>query len=387
MIVRSAKIYVVPSGNRRPVLLEILTDEGIAGIGEAGLAYGLGGTAAAAMIKEMCDRLVLGRDPFQIESIWNDVYDHSFWAKGGGPVTFAALSAIEQALWDIKGKALGVPIYELFGGRLRETLPVYANGWWFGCWTGDDYARAGEKTVAEGYRGLKLYPLGMPDPVTVVRHPTRRTLDRDAIDQVVDRVAGLRRGVGPGVEIMLDFGGGLTTDQTLRICRRLEEYDVLFVEEPVDAFNLEALRKVSEGTTIPLAAGERCYTRYGFHKLLETYAVDIIQPDICNTGGLFEAKKIAAMAEVYNVRVAPHNYGGTLATAVAAQLAACIPNFMVLEFFPYYAEEPNYLEILDNPLEPMVADGHMPVPTGPGLGVTLARKTVEPFLRAESTLP
>jgi galactonate dehydratase len=147
------------------------------------------------------------------------------------------------------------------------------------------------------------------------------------------------------------------------------------------------LRKVSQGTTIPLAAGERCYTRYGFHKLLDTYAVDVIQPDICNTGGLFEAKKIAAMAEVYNVRVAPHNYGGTLATAAAVQLAACIPNFMVLEFFPYYATEPNYIEILENPLEPTVKDGRLPVPTSPGLGVTLSRQPVEPFLRAESKLP
>ena len=380
MLVTFARIYVVPSGNRRPVLVELGTSDGFTGIGEAGLAYGLGGTAAAAMLREMCERFVLGRDASRIELIWNDIYDHSFWAKGGGPVTFSALSAIEQALWDIKGKAMGVPVYELFGGRMRDSIPVYANGWWSSCWTGDDYAKAGEKTVSQGYKGLKLYPLGMPDAVTVVRHPTRRSIDRDAIGQIVDRVAGLRRGVGPDIDIMLDFGGGLTTDQTLRVCRRLEAFDVLFVEEPVDPFNLGALRKVSEGTTIPIAAGERCYARYGFHKLLETYAVDIVQPDICNTGGLFEARKIAAMAEVYNVRVAPHNYGSTLATAVSVQLAACIPNFMVLELFPYYADEPNFREILDSPLEPTAKDGHLPVPTGPGLGVTLNRQAVEDYL-------
>jgi galactonate dehydratase len=270
----------------------------------------------------------------------------------------------------------------MFGGRVWERLPVYANGWWLNCWSGDDYARAGERTVARGYRGLKLYPLGMPDPVTVVRHPSRRGLDIGAIATIVDRVRGLRRGVGPEIEIMLDFGGGLTTDQTLRICRRLEEFDVLFIEEPADPFTLGALKKVSEGTTIPIAAGERLYTRYDFHRLLDTYAVDIIQPDVCNTGGLFEARKIAAMAEVYNARVAPHNYGGSLATAVSVQLAACIPNFMVQEFFPHYAEEPNFLEILENPLEPLVADGYLPIPTEPGLGVTLNRKNVEPYLWA-----
>jgi galactonate dehydratase len=386
MKVQAANIYLVPSGNRRPVLVEIETDAGVSGIGEAGVAYGFGGPAAAAMIQQMCDRLVIGRDPFRIEQIWNDIYDQSFWAKGGGPITFSALSAIEQALWDIKGKALGVPVYELLGGQLTDRIPVYANGWWTDCWTGDDYARAGEKTVAAGYRGLKLYPLGMPDPVTAVRHPARRTLDRSAVSSIVDRLAGLRRGVGPDVDIMLDFGGGLTTDQTLNVCRRLEEFDILFVEEPADPFTLGALKKISEGTTIPIAAGERFYTRYGFHKLLETYAADIVQPDVCNTGGILEAKKIAAMAEVYNVRVAMHVYGGTLATAAAAQIAACIPNLMVQEFFPYYAQEPNYLEILENPLEASVRDGFLPIPAEPGLGVTLARARVAPYLYGVSTV-
>lgn len=385
MIVTSANIYVVPSGYRKPVLLELETSDGLTGLGEAGVAYGIGNTAAAEMVKTMCERHVLGRDPAPIEAIWNDIYDGGFWTRGGGAISFAALSAIEHALWDIKGKRLGVPVYDLLGGPLLDTLPVYANGWWLGCDSGADFAAAGVATVARGYRGLKLYPLGMPDPVTVVRHPKRRQLSQDAVSRACERVRCLREAVGPDIAIMLDFGGGLTTDRVVQICRRIEDVDVRFIEEPVDPALPDALAKLASKTAIPLAAGERYYGRYGFHKLLQTGAVDILQPDVCNCGGLLEAKKIAAMGEVHNLLVAPHNYGSTLATALAAQFAAAIPNFMVLEHFPDYDKEPGYLAVLDAPLEATVRDGMMPLPTGPGLGVTLHRDNVEPFRWARCT--
>ena len=385
MLVTAANIFVVPSGNRRPVILEIETSDGLTGIGEAGVAYGIGNTAAAEMVKAMCERHVIGRDPGPIEAIWNAIYDGAFWTRGGGAISFAALSAIEHALWDIKGKALGVPVHDLLGGPMTDALPVYANGWWVGCDSGADYAAAGAATVARGYRGLKLYPLGMPDPVTVVRHPARRQIDPAMLPRVVERVRMLREAVGPDIDIMLDFGGGLTTDQVVRICRQIEEFDVRFIEEAVDPALPGALKTVSEKTTIPLAAGERSYGRYGFHTLLQTGAVDILQPDVCNTGGLMEAKKIAAMGEVHNLLVAPHNYGSTLATAIAVQLSAAIPNFMVLEHFPDYDREPDYLDVLEAPLETTVQDGTMPVPTGPGLGVTLHRDNLKPFLWARCT--
>lgn len=370
----------MPTGNRRAVLVELETGTGPTGIGEAGIAYGIGATAAAEMVKAMCERHVLGRDPAQIEAIWNDIYDLAFWTKGGGAVSFAGLSAIEHALWDIKGKDLGVPVYELLGGRMHDSLPVYANGWWTGCDTPAEFAAAGVATVERGYRGLKFYPLGMRDPETVVRHPVRRQIDRSLIPLICARTRELRAAVGPDVDIMLDFGGGLTTDLVLAIARRLEEYDILFIEEPVDPATLGALDKVARNTSIPIATGERFYGRHDFHQLLQTYAVDIIQPDICNTGGILEGKKIAAMAEVYNVRVAPHNYGSTLATAITVQFAAMLPNFMVLEHFPDFDREPDYLAVLAAPLEPTVNDGAMPVPRGPGLGVELDRKNISPHL-------
>jgi galactonate dehydratase len=380
MRIVAVRTYVIPTGWRKPVMVEVEVDEGITGIGEAGVAYGYGGTAVAELIEEIARRAVIGRDAGQIEEIWNHVYDHAFWSKNGGAIHFAALSAIEHALWDIKGKALGVPVHALLGGALIERIPLYANGWWAGCMTATDFARAAEETVAQGYRALKLYPLGTPDPDTIIRHPTRRRLEREAAKAAVERVAAIRDAVGPDVEIYLDLGGGLTTDETIRIVRRFEEYDIGFVEEPADPAIPGAYRVLGQHLEVPIAAGERAYSRYGFHKLLDTWAVGIVQPDVCNTGGLMEARKIAAMAEVYNARLAPHNYGGPLATVLAAHLCAMAPNFMTLEFFPGYRDEGDVVEILEEALEDQAADGFVPLPTGPGLGVTLNRKAVASYL-------
>ncbi|MBO6541394.1 MAG: mandelate racemase/muconate lactonizing enzyme family protein [Rhizobiaceae bacterium] len=385
MKIIAADIYVVPTGNRRAVLLNLETDAGVSGIGEAGIAYGMGTTAAAELLRATVERFVLGRDPSPIERIWSDIYDHSFWTKGGGALSISALSAIDHALWDIKGKALGVPVHSLFGGPFADGLDVYANGWWLGCDTGAEYADAAQKMVDRGYTGLKLYPLGMPDDLTVVRHPVRRALSADALDRVVERIEVLRTRLGDGVALLLDFGGGLAQDQLRRLFARIEPYHPGFVEEPVDPALPDAIAAVRRMTSIPLAAGERAYTRYGFQRLLDTNAVDIIQPDVCNTGGLAEAKKIAALAEVHNVRVAPHNYGSTLATAVSAQLCASIPNFMVLECFPDHHLEPGYLPVLRNPLEDTLRDGHLPVPTAPGLGVELATDIIAPHRWARLT--
>src|SRR5262249_204368 len=146
-----------------PVLLELITDEGVTGVGEAAVAYGIGGTAAAGMVKDLVDGIVLGCDPFRIEDIWGQMYDHSFWAKGGGAMVFAGISAVEQALWDIKGKALGVPVYEMLGGKLRDDVRVYANGWSYTCITPEDYPRAAERPITDGYTALKCYPLAVPN--------------------------------------------------------------------------------------------------------------------------------------------------------------------------------------------------------------------------------
>jgi galactonate dehydratase len=387
MKVVEARIYLVEIGGRRPVVVQVLTDEGISGVGEAAIAYGAGATAAAGMVKDLAEGFLLGKDPFRIEAIWSEMYDHTFWAKGGGPIIFAGISAIEQALWDIKGKALGVPIYEMLGGKFREKARVYANGWSFRCVTPDDFAREAERVVKDGYTAIKFYPLASPEatsPHGFLRHVSLRAIDRDAEDLAFARVKAVRDAVGPNVDILLDMSAELTTDAVIRLGRRLEELDIFFFEEPVDPFDVEALKKVSEHVNLPIAVGERIYTRYGFRRILERHAADILQPDIGNTGGIMETKKIAAMAEAYNMRIQPHTCASPVSTAAALQLDACIPNFIIQELYPYRI--PEHFQIVDHAPEWDIQNSYLPIPDRPGLGVELVNERVRPFLWAECKL-
>lgn len=384
MQVVKVKIYLVEIAGRHPVLVQVFTDEGLTGVGEAAIAYGTGATAAAGMIKDLSEGFLLGRDPFRIEAIWSEMYDHTFWAKGGGPIVFAGISAIEQALWDIKGKTLGVPIYEMLGGKFRDRARVYANGWSFRCATPDDFARQAERVVRDGYTALKLYPLASPEPTSpdgLLKHVSLRSLDRDAEALAVARVKAVRDAVGPDVDVMLDMSAELTTDAIIRLGRRVTEFDIFFFEEPVDPFDVQALKKVSEHLDLPIAVGERIYTRYGFLPILEHRAADILQPDIGNTGGIMEVKKIAALAEAYNVRIQPHTCASPVSTAAALQLDACIPNFIIQELYPYRV--PEHFQIVDHAPEWQVQNGYLPIPDRPGLGVELIDERVRPFLWAE----
>ena len=384
MKISEAKIYLAKVGSLHPVLLELITDEGLIGTGEAGVAYGLGGTAAAAMIKDLVEGMLGGRDAFRIEEIWTDMYDHSFWAKGGGTIVFAGISAIEQALWDIKGKALGVPVYELLGGKMRDEVRVYANGWSYTCNTVDEYAKAAERTVRDGYNALKCYPLSIPNEHGGIRHVSRRSVDRAFVDLAYEKVNAVRRAVGPSIDIMVDLSGGLTTDETIRFCHRLEKLNLLFVEEPADPSDLGALKKISEHIEIPIAVGERIYTRYGFRPILECHAADILQPDIGNTGGIAETRKIATMAETFNMRIQPHVCASPVSTAAALQIDACVSNIAIQELYPY--RSPEHFRLVDHAPESDFKKGSLPILGGPGLGITLVPEEVRPFLWAHCTL-
>jgi galactonate dehydratase len=383
MKVVEARIYLLDIAGRRPVVVQVLTDEGISGVGDASVAYGAGATAAAGMIKDLAEKFLLGQDPSRIEALWSEMYDHTFWAKGGGPIVFAGIGAIEQALWDIKGKALGVPIYEMLGGKFRDQARVYANGWSFRCATPDEFAREAERVVKDGYTALKFYPLGSPDPSSpegLLRHVSLRAIDRDTEKLAVERVRAVRDAVGPEVDILLDMSAELTTEAIIRLGRKMEEFDIFFLEEPVDPFDVEALKKVSEQVQLPIAVGERLYTRYGFRRVMECHAADILQPDIGNTGGIMEAKKIAAMAEVYNMRIQPHTCSSPVATAAALQLDACIANLVIQELYPYRTAA--HFEVVDHAPEWEVKDSYLPIPDRPGLGVELVDERVRPFLWA-----
>ncbi|HUV08233.1 MAG TPA: mandelate racemase/muconate lactonizing enzyme family protein, partial [Spirochaetia bacterium] len=208
-----------------------------------------------------------------------------------------------------------------------------------------------------------------------------RSISREFEDLAIQRVRAVRDAVGPDVDVMVDMSASLTTDVIIRLGRRMEDMNLYFFEEPVNPSDIEALKKVSEHVNLPIAVGERLYTRYGFRPVMERYAADILQPDIGNTGGIMETKKIAAMAETYNMRIQPHLCASPVSTAAALQLDACIPNFAIQEIYPY--RTPEHYEIVDHAPEKDIKSGYMPIPNRPGLGVELVEERVRQFLWAE----
>jgi galactonate dehydratase len=355
-----------------PVIVRIQTDEGIDGLGEVALAYGTGSAAGAGMVRNLAEQFLLSADPFRIEHLWDRMYRHTFWAQGGGPVVFGGMSAIDEALWDIKGKALDVSVYELLGGRCWDELRVYANGWYHGCVTPEQYAEAAQRVVADGYTALKFDPFAYSSEGRW-DYP-RRALDPQRADLAYERVRAVREAVGPKVDILVEVHGNLGTTSAIQMGKRLEAFKPFFYEEPVDALNVACMKKVAENVDIPIAAGERLYTRYGFRQYIEGQVIDILQPDVGLAGGITETKKIAAYAETYNLHVQPHNCAGPVATAAAVQLDACMTNFIIQEWFPYH--ERSHYQLVEEALEHQVVDGYYSVPDTPGLGVTLNEEVI-----------
>ncbi|MBP7278862.1 MAG: mandelate racemase/muconate lactonizing enzyme family protein [Sedimentibacter sp.] len=385
MIVKEANVYVVETGSFRPIIVELVTNEGITGIGEGAVGFGVGCYAAGKMMEDLAKCFVIGKDPANISSIWNDFYYDTFWGKGAGAIFYAAVSAIEQALWDIKGKVLGVPVYQLLGGKQRDELRVYANDWSHSCATAEDYAVRASEVVADGFDAIKMYPLGQVDPVRHINvHLKNREITKENYKRCIKAVKLTREAIGPDIDLMVDVTAEGTTDVMTKIGIEIEQYNPFWYEEAMDAFDVDAYASVKAKVNIPIATGERLYTRYGFRRLLEIRAVDIVQPDPGTCGGIMELWRIAAMAETYNMRVAPHNCGGPVLTAAAVQLSACLTNFVIQEVFPYRPEI--HYDIVENPLEYQIKNGRMKVPTEPGLGVALNHKTVDPFRVAHITL-
>jgi galactonate dehydratase len=350
-----------------PVIVRIDTDEGIYGVGELGLAYGTGAKGGIGMIRTLAERFLIGQDPMRIEAIWETLFRRTFWGQGGGPIIYGAMSAIDEALWDIKGKALGVPVYELLGGKVWDEIRVYANGWYTGLNSPEEYAEGALKVVADGYDAMKLDPFGtMPDGRW---YYPRRHIDRDWALLAVRRVEAIRKAVGDDVDILLDIHGNLGTTDAIIYGRMLEASRPMFYEEPVDPMNVACTKKVGENVKIPIAAGERLYTRYQFRPFLESHALDILQPDMGLCGGITECRKIAAYAETYNMHVQPHNCGGPVSTAAGVQLDAAIPNFIIMETFPYWVDD--RYSIVTEHLEHQQKNSRLKIPDKPGLGVEL----------------
>lgn len=326
----------------RWIFLKIHTDAGVTGLGEP-LLEGRALTIQTA-IKEL-EPYLIGKDPRQVVHHWQAIYRHAFYR--GGPILTSALSGIDHALWDIKGKLLGVPVYELLGGPTRDRVRVYGRAK-----TPEDM----KKRKAEGFTVIKT-GVDHDDPANIVEN-------RKFIQKAADSFGALREAGGNEMDIAIDFHGNISPQTAKVLIRELEQYQPMFVEEPCQCQNVDIMADIARGTFLPIATGERIFTKWGFREILEKGAASILQPDLCHTGGITEARIIAGMAEAYYAPIAPHNPMGPISLAVGLQVAASIPNFLVQE---QVSLGEGYLK---NPFK-LQADGGVMIPTGPGLGIEL----------------
>jgi galactonate dehydratase len=325
----------------RWLFLKVHTNAGIVGLGEP-ILEGRALTCAQA-VKEI-EPYLIGKDPRQVVHHWQAIYRHAFYR--GGPILTSALSGIDIALWDIKGKALGVPIYELLGGPTRSRVRVYAHA---------RTPEAIQKLLARGFTAFKTGP--------AKRRPARYIETPAMVRRVAETFAALRKAAGDENDIAIDFHGAISPATAKLLIKALEPYQPMFVEEPVQCQNHDIMAEIARGTHLPIATGERVFTKWGFREVLEKKAATVLQPDPCHAGGITEVRLIAGMAEAYYASIAPHNPLGPIALAAGVQLAASIPNFLCQE---QVTLGEGYLK---KPFVPR--NGYIDVPTGPGLGIEL----------------
>ncbi len=354
MRITAVDTFVLGTPWRDLTYVRVSTDEGLTGVGETRM---LGHTGALlGYLAEAVPRHVVGHDPFDLESlVWKLKYADFGRA---GEIVMSGLACIEMACWDIIGKALGQPVWRLLGGKVRDEVKAYANGWYTVERTAEEFAAAAKAVVRRGYRAMKFDPFG----------PGRWELEPAERAHCVSLVEAVRDAVGPDIELLVEMHGRFAPAEAVRIARMLEPADPTWIEEPVPPANLKALQTVTAKVSIPVATGERIHDRVEFRELFESRAADVIQPDIGHLGGIGETRKLAATAEAHYVLIAPHNVGGPVLTAANLHLAACTPNFKIQEHFNDFADEHVKLAA---PGVPEVVDGCFALPTAPGLGVEL----------------
>jgi len=325
----------------RWLFLKIHTNAGITGLGEP-ITEGRALTCAEA-VKEIEPYLV-GKDPRPVVHHWQAIYRHAFYR--GGPILTSALSGIDQALWDIKGKALGVPVYELLGGPTRDRARTYA------------HANTPEQIRAFQAQGFRAFKTGVAK-----KRPARYVENPAAIEYAAEQFAELRKAAGPDQDIAIDFHGAISPATAKLLIKAYEPYLPMWIEEPCQAQNHDIMAEIARGTSLPIATGERVFTKWGFLEVLQKHAATILQPDLCHAGGITEVRLIAGMAEAYYADIAPHNPLGPISLAAGVQIAACIPNFICQEQVSLgegYIKKPF-----------RVRDGYLDLPKGPGLGIEL----------------
>ncbi|MFN8540961.1 MAG: mandelate racemase/muconate lactonizing enzyme family protein [Thermomicrobiales bacterium] len=360
MKIVDVKPYVVSTAWRNLTYVRVLTDDGLEGVGEARMINHT--DALLGYLAEATPNHIIGSDPINIEDLVRRMYLNDYGRPG--EIVMSGIAVVEMACWDIFGKAVNKPVYQLLGGAVRDKIKAYANGWYTVERTPEEFHAVAQRAIARGYQALKFDPFGAGF----------YEMERAEKRKVIGLVEAVRDAIGPDAEIMIEMHGRFNPATAIEMARELERFTPSWVEEPVPPENLAALKKAAEKITIPVATGERIHSRYEFRELFELQAADIIQPDITHIGGLMETKKIAAWADSYYMLVAPHNVGGAVATAAALHFAASTPNFKIQEHFNDFAED--WVKQLA-PGNPEVTDGYFDLPQGPGLGVTLDLDAVE----------
>ncbi|NOU73163.1 galactonate dehydratase [Paenibacillus sp. LMG 31458] len=352
MKITKLELFKVPP---RWLFLKIETDEGITGWGEP-VVEGKADTVAAAVM-EMSDHII-GKDPMRIEDMFQVLYRGGFYR--GGPILTSAISGIEQALWDIKGKFYNAPVYDLLGGACRDKTRVYS---WIGGDRPSDVGQAAKQQVAAGFTAVKMNATEEMHYIDSI----------SKVDEAIARIAAVREAVGKDVGIGIDFHGRVHKSMAKIIVKELEPYRPMFIEEPVLPENNEALKEIARYTSCPIATGERMYTRWGFKELLAQGIVDIIQPDLSHAGGILETRKIAAMAEAYDIAIAPHCPLGPIALAACLQLDTCSPNAFIQEqsLGIHYNKGSDLLDYLKDPSVFKYEGGFVANLTAPGLGIEI----------------
>lgn len=346
--------FIVYKVKPRWIFIKINTDEGISGWGE--LVSGTKTETVVAGAKEMCSKLI-GKNPLEIERIWQRLH-RSFFR--GGPINGTIISGIEMALWDIKGKALNLPVYELLGGAVRDKIKVYS---WIGGDRPSDVVAMAQERWDKGFRAVKMNATSEMHYVDSL----------EKVNAAVKRVASIREKFGNAMSIGIDFHGRVHKPMAKVLAKALEEYHPMFIEEPVLPENEEYFAQISNEVSTPIATGERLYTRWGFKNIFKQGAVDIIQPDISLCGGLLEERKIAAMAEAYDMAVAPHAPYGPVALAATFQVDACTPNVFIQEqsLGIHYNQGFDLLDFVKNKEIFQYKDSFVDIPKGPGLGIEM----------------
>lgn len=360
MKITEIKTYIMDAFRTNWTFIKVETDSGLYGWGEASL--GTQEKALSGCVEDL-RRLIVGRDPREIERMCFEVYRDIYWK--GGPVLMSAISGIEMAMWDITGKYFNAPVHALMGGKMRDSVRMYANAWFVGARTPEEFAAFARKAVALGVTALKWDPFGK----------AHLTIGSRELELAVAIVEAVREAVGPHVDLLIECHGRFNACTALQIARELQHCKVMLMEEPCPPDNPAVLAEIRSKSPIPIAAGERVYTKFGFDDLFARGAVDIAQPDIFHTGGLFESKKIAAMAEAKHIPVSFHNPSGPVSNAAILQLAACTPNFLIHEIM--LTDGAFRKRITNEAVE--FDQGFIRIPDRPGLGIEVNEEVLAEY--------